>query len=242
MLIWEDYDCMEKRENAALDNLFDSVETDKIGVLRLKEGEDDSLWREANALLPEAKSIIVLALEVFSEVVKHLTSQARVGEMMLRDLAKRNMYLVSGHLDWETYKLVKKLHKLGFKGVPLPAGDGPFDGRYLKSALSYVNTALAAGLGLRGWHSMLLTPDYGPRVRLACIITDAPVPPVTSAGQELPCIKCGGACVKICPVSAISKPEGDESHRIDKYLCSTYLTSSGGCSECLRVCPAGKMS
>ena len=59
---------------------------------------------------------------------------------------------------------------------------------------------------------------------------------------EKPFVKCGGACIKICPANAIARPENGEDYRIDKYACSSYYTASGMCAECLKVCPAGRAS
>jgi epoxyqueuosine reductase QueG len=87
---------------------------------------------------------------------------------------------------------------------------------------------------------MLITPEYGSRVRLALVLTDAPFKPGNIESVELPCIKCGGACIKICPVKAIAKPRKGEQWNINKYACNTYLEATAGCAECLRVCPAGK--
>ncbi|MFC2005412.1 hypothetical protein ACFLVG_00400 [Chloroflexota bacterium] len=233
---------MVKGDIVALDHLLDNAEVDKIGAVRLDDWKDTPLWDKARQLLPEPKSIIVLALEVLPEVIKYLTSQAQVGEIVLRDLFTRNVELVNGHLDWQAYKTVKKLHSLGFKGVPLPAGGAPFDNRFLEGTLSYKHAARAAGIGVLGWHSMLITPEYGTRVRLACVITDALLLPSAPVVEEAPCPECGGACIKICPASAITKPQGNETYKINSFACNTYLNASGSCSECLKVCPAGRQN
>ena len=231
---------MVKSRDKKLDNLLEEIEVDKIGIVRLEDWKDTPLWSKVQRLLPGAKSAIVLAMEVFPEVVKHLTSKAQIGELALRDLHNRNTEMVKSHLDWEAYKTVKRLHRLGYKGIPLPADGAPYDSRFIEGVLSYKHAAQLAGLGAIGWHSMLLTPEYGARVHLACVVTNAPLPPSTPMEEYYPCPECGGACIKICPVSAIKKPESKESYNIDKYACSTYLDAAGGCSECLRVCPTGR--
>ena len=88
---------------------------------------------------------------------------------------------------------------------------------------------------------MLITPEYGARVRLALILNDAPLESNILVAGDMPCIKCGGACIKICPVKAIAKPQKTGQFNINKYACSTYLDATLGCAECLRVCPAGRM-
>ena len=124
----------------------------------------------------------------------------------------------------------------------LPAGGAPYDARFLEGPLSYKHLAKAAGMGIFGWNSLLLTPEYGARVKLAAIITDAPFAAPPPLVMESPCIKCGGACIKICPAKAIAKPQDGKDYSIDKHACSSYYTASGMCAECLKVCPAGKAS
>ncbi len=231
---------MAEQTTAEMKGLLQNIEVDKIGVARLEDWKDTPLWDRARKLLPGAKSIIVLALEIFPEAVKYTTSQAQVGELALRDIYNRHTELVGGRLDWEAYKIVKQLHRLGFKGLSLTAGGAPFDSRLLTGTLSYRHAAQAAGFGATGWHGLLITPEYGSRIRLACVVTDAPLPPSPPASEALPCPECGGACIKICPAGALARPPEGEDHRIDKYACGTYYTASEGCAQCLKVCPAGK--
>ena len=159
-----------------LNEILEGIDVDKIGVVKLDDWKDTPIYESAKRLLPEAKSIIVLALQVFPEVVKYLTSQRKVGEMVLSDLFSRNTEVANGHLDWEAYKIMRNLHKLGYKGIPLPASGAPYDSRLLESMLSYRRAAQLAGLGVRGWNSMHLTPEDGARVRLTCIVTRASLP------------------------------------------------------------------
>ncbi len=233
---------MAKSDIADLNELLSEARVDKIGIARLEDWRDTPLYEKAKKLLPGAKSIIVMAMELFPETVNYVSSQATVGDMTLRDLYNANYEVAGGHLDWEGYKLIKALHKQGFKGLLLPAGGSPSDGRFLVGPISYKNAAEAAGLGIIGWHGLLITPEFGSRVRLASIITDAPLEGSPPLKMESPCLKCGGACIKICPARAIARPEAGDDYHLDKFACSTYYTASGMCSECLRVCPAGRVS
>jgi epoxyqueuosine reductase len=227
--------------DAGLQSVIANINTDKIGIVNLDDNKDTNVYRTSVGLLPDAKSVIVMANELFPEVVQYLTSGRKMGELVMRDLFTRNADIVNGHLDWESYKLVKDLHKLDYSGIPLTAGDAPFDTRYLEGMLSYKEAAVIAGMGVTGWNTMLLTPEFGARVRLSCVVTDASLKNTISSNDYVPCSDCKGACVKVCPVEALKQPGEDEICSIDKYLCNTYLVSSGGCSECLRVCPADRL-
>lgn len=224
-----------------LKNMIDSINVDKAGIVKLENAGETTVYKTAIELLPGAKAVIVLANELFAEVAQYLTSGRKMGELVKRDLFSRNADIVNGHLDWESYKLVKELHKLGYSGIPLTAGDAPFDARFLEGTLSYKEAGVLAGMGVTGWNTMLLTPEFGARVRLSCVVTDAFLENTTSSNDYVPCADCKGACVKVCPVQAIKQPAEGEVCSIDKYRCNTYLVSSGGCAECLRVCPADRL-
>ena len=233
---------MTSDANTELDNLLKGLKVDRVGIASLDDWKDTPFWGKTQKLLPGAKSIVVLAMELFLETVNQVTSKAIVGDLALRDLYLANSDVVEGYLDWEGYKMVKKLHARSFKGLLLPAKGGPYDARFLESPLSYKNLAETAGLGTIGWHGLLITPEYGPRVRLACIITDAPLASSAPLRMESPCPKCDGACIKICPIKAIARPQRGGFYNLDKYACCSYYTASGMCAECLRVCPAGRTS
>jgi len=63
--------------------------------------------------------------------------------------------------------------------------------------------AFAAGLGEIGWSKMLLTPEFGPRQRLAAVMTDMPLAPDPLYSGPPLCDRCM-MCAKDCTVGAIS--------------------------------------
>lgn len=67
--------------------------------------------------------------------------------------------------------------------------------------------AVAAGLGEIGYNHLLLTPQFGPRQRLACIITDAPLEPDPLFEGSV-CDRCL-LCARDCTGGALSTTETD---------------------------------
>ena len=61
---------------------------------------------------------------------------------------------------------------------------------------------VAAGVGEMGWSKVFLTKKFGPRQRLAAIITDMPLEPDTLVKPGSICKRCM-QCVKECPSGAI---------------------------------------
>jgi epoxyqueuosine reductase QueG len=231
-----------KHKRDSLDDIFADLDVDGYGTVNLEDA-DEPVRTVVKKLLLGAKSVIVLLQEVFPESVKHITSQASIGDIALRDLYASNSDIAAGHLNWEAYNMVRSLHRTGYKGLVLPAKGGPYGGKYLEGPVSYKKLAEMAGLGSIGWNGLLLTPEFGPKVRLACVVSDAPLKTSNSTKDYVsPCMKCDGACIKICPIKAISQPTNGSKYTINKYACNSYLIASGACAECLKACPGFKVS
>lgn len=71
-------------------------------------------------------------------------------------------------------------------------------GTYLKDA------SVLAGLGCIGRNNILVTPEYGPRVRLRALTLDVVLPSTGPATYD-PCGLCEGWCRKACPQHAFEK-------------------------------------
>ena len=69
-------------------------------------------------------------------------------------------------------------------------------------AISLRIAAFCAGLGEIGYSKMFLTPEFGPRVRFAAVLTDAPLKPDPLFEGKL-CDRCM-SCVRACTSGAIS--------------------------------------
>jgi epoxyqueuosine reductase len=216
-----------------LAEIIRSSDIDLIGAARVADALDPSAAAQSQRLLPDVRSVIVLGMEIPAEVFPHLSYRQEVGDMALRELYHQTEQTIGGRLDWEAYKTVKKLHAAGYKALVLPAG-GPYDPKHLKGALSYKHAAQAAGLGSIGWHSLLITPQYGPRVKLALILTDAEAEAL-APHSPLECQRCG-ACLKACPAGAISQPTDGKSYQLDVHACNSFLGSVGLCAECMKAC------
>jgi len=77
------------------------------------------------------------------------------------------MDFINGRLTKAAYDVAKVSRRNGLKSLPLSAAGCPTDAIFLQAVFSYKHAAQAAGLGYVGRSSLLVTPDFGPRVRLA---------------------------------------------------------------------------
>jgi epoxyqueuosine reductase len=211
------------------------LEADMVGVARLNDLKGTKLEKAALKLLPSAKSIVVVGMEVFPEFLD-LTSPERIAGMPnLNDLLTRHVDYLRGRMNRAVYDIALASHKAGLKALPLPSQGPSVDGRFLEAVISYKHAAEAAGLGSIGMSSLLVTEKYGPRVQFAVCLTEASLQSTTGPSRQN-CRYCN-VCVGKCPAHALSRPEKGEAYAINKYACRTYVEAAGGCSECMRVCP-----
>jgi reductive dehalogenase len=114
--------------------------------------------------------------------------------------------------------------------------------------------AIDAGLGELARNGLLITPDYGPRVRLAKVITDLPLVPdrPIEFGVWNFCLKCE-KCAVNCPSQSIAYGEptdkpNNRSNRegvlrwpINAEKCLMFWAANGtDCANCIRTCPFNK--
>jgi epoxyqueuosine reductase len=231
---------LKKKGNSKItaEDMLAGLDADIIGVATFERWKGSRLEEAALKLLPETRSIIVFGLEIHREILD-LTSPSRIqGAASATDLLDTDSQHLSGRLTWTAYDISRAAHNLGFKALPLPSRDFPTDNRFFEAILSYKHAGEAAGLGKLGWHSMLISPGFGPRLRLGVCLTEAELEPTPAGDVRFNCERCR-KCVEICPAQAINEPAPGEPYSINKFACSAYLEAAGGCSQCMRVCPPG---
>lgn len=129
---------------------------------------------------------------------------------------------------------------LGYRAVPT-----------MNDTALAIPLAIKAGLGEYGRHGLLITPEFGPRVRLGKIFTDFPMAhdrPRTFGVAET-CETCR-RCTDACPAKAIAggEPTPDVHNRsnirgvtkwtTDAERCFRFWSNQNtDCSICVRVCP-----
>lgn len=128
---------------------------------------------------------------------------------------------------------------------PIP----PDDLTNLSEELPQKTIATLSGLGWIGRSSQLVSPHFGPRVRLGTLLTNGPLladTPIT----ESRCDQCT-ACVEVCPVGAIKGAAWAQGVSRDElldvsscygFLCETIesLGRTQVCGLCVKACPIGR--
>lgn len=227
----------------------------KIKIMAEHEGADffgiADLSRASEAIKEQGGPVCIPYPKAVSIGIK--LPQTIVDELPNRDnlavaVNYRHAYDITNlRLDLLASKLGSIIQQDGYKALPVPASER-YDDKRICAVFSHKLAANLAGLGWIGRSCLLVTPEAGPRVRWATVLTDAPLI-VTGQPMEVQCGECN-ECVEICPVSAFTgepfREEEGREVRYDAKKCEEYLQAADEdsdwtvCGLCIYVCPHGR--
>lgn len=222
---------------------------DLIGVAPAERMKDAPEGHRPTDLLPNARSVIVLAKHLIDSHIERLSAE----DPTLRRYAR--MVYTAFCFDGTNATLFRMAHegsilleRRGYYAFPIHP-TYPYDPEKFFGVFSHRHAAVAAGLGQFGKSGVVLTPQYGPRQRFISILSTASLVPDPPLAGRL-CTDCG-ECVKSCPVHAFDSTYDfiEEKGRFYKPLCAHYnrwdpktQRCSYICGLCLATCPIGKES
>ncbi len=171
------------------------------------------------------KNALILSMEMDQEGINSAPSIACMKTVMetYRDLGR------------VANQLARRLRSHGF---------GAQAGHPLNGVALYPPLAQMAGLGWIGLNGIIITPEHGPRVRLAAVFTSIEnLPFNTSNDHDWVAEYCESCriCIKKCPPGALyGSPVEHGNGRltyVENELCFPYFNKYHGCSVCIAVCP-----
>jgi epoxyqueuosine reductase QueG len=231
--------------DAHLRTLALSLGADYFGIADLSSAHDVILAQGGDRVARYPRAVAI-GMVLQDSLVDLLPDKDPEGAILYR----HNSYdVINQMLDQIGIRVANELQQAGHSAFPVPASKRT-DDKNICGIFSQKLAAHLAGLGWIGKSCLLITPDHGPRVRWVSILTDAPLHPTGSPGEQ----QCGACtmCVDICPQNAFTgRPfHHDEPReaRFDAAACDRYfreIEKSKGvavCGLCLYICPHGKKS
>jgi epoxyqueuosine reductase len=231
--------------NHRIKEIAETWGTDLCGVADLSLAHDAILAQGGPviAAYPRAISFGIVLPHTIVDQLPHRTNRA-----VAVSYRHHSYEVINQRLDFLVSRVSSLLQREGYHALPISAAKRVDDER-LCAAFSHKLAAHLAGLGWIGKSCLLVTPEEGPRVRWATVLTDAPLPVTGKPMEE----RCGGCneCVEICPVHAFTgevfRASEPRERRYDASKCDRYFIAMkrkdaelAVCGLCLYVCPYGK--
>lgn len=203
---------------------------DLVGITELNPayiysniGRSPGTWGASIEL--DHKNAIVIATEMNYDLIKFAPDVTTTTESSFQYFETAKVAMI----------VAKYINLLGYEAR------AHVDGNY---RVMCVPIAADAGLGELGRLGLLITPEFGPRVRLSVVTTDLPLTydqPICFGVQHF-CSICK-KCATNCPSASIENREkrihnGVEKWQSNQENCYRYWRIQGSdCNVCVKVCP-----
>ncbi len=195
---------------------------DLLGVANINGFSAYNGKRHPTHYLPDAQTVIVIGIHMYDPILDIWINSAD---------GKKDYYLVNEILGSTASIIIRFLESNNKKAIL-----SPYSGIFTKEA------AVMAGLGIIGRNNLFVTEQFGPRVRLRAVITDARLEPTTGK-LKVSCDDCPNYCWSACPANAYI----DGQYR--KEICAKYSEKNLEwlsnyaflyCRKCELACPIGR--
>ena len=225
---------------------------DIVGIGSIDRWDTAPLQMDPKQIMPNAKSIIAMGFRVFRGSLRgieegtYFSNYSAMGyggitylympitvinlSKMIEDAGYEAVPM--GHQsDW---RAIDNLGNLVGKSRPVAPGKAAPDVMISMRIAGYL-----CGLGEIGYSKMLLTPEFGPRVRVGIIITELELEPDPIMEPGTLCNRCM-ACVKECPGGCIPADKTIKANihgrelewaDVDMNKCGRVFTGAEQCEE-----------
>ncbi len=227
------------RKNEELKTYIKELGISKCGFANLRDCIPENIPEK----LKHLESGISIAVRLSDEVISHIEKEPTHTYF-------HHYRTINSFIDQAALKITMKLQAWGYLAFPIPASQSINDTkeRSYKGILSHKMVATLSGLGWIGKSDLLITEEFGPRIRLGSILTnmkleyDAPT-------THSKCKSCN-ICVSSCPAFAIkgenwvigrTREELYDAKACSKHMSNHYDHIGRGsvCGICIKVCPKG---
>jgi epoxyqueuosine reductase len=231
-----------------------------MGVAPVERFEGAPRGHRPRDFIPKARSVVVFGIGLLPAAVAHgdlLRDSEIFDEGLRKKVAQDYLYALTAYeipnalLERVAMRSALMLQQAGYNSLYFPVTYGAIV-RPIAEAMtdpfapfSHRHAAVRAGLAEFGLNNLVVTPQFGPRVRFTSLISEAELAP-TPLLKEKVCIGTGCAtCINSCPAQAITVSKGIDEGAF--WLNPPSRTNKPACQEsgrarfcrgvCQKVCP-----
>jgi epoxyqueuosine reductase QueG len=138
-------------------------------------------------------------------------------------MAQHDTIFTYRKIDSTAHEIARVLEDSGHAAVAVPTYlpiDMSDEMLGMLGEVDHRRAAVEAGIGVYGKNNLLVNEKFGPRLRLATVLTTAALEPSRKV-QKVVCDECG-ECVKACPANALDVPG-----KTDKRACGRTVFEFG---------------
>ncbi len=231
-----------------------------MGVAPVERFEGAPRGHRPQDFIPKAKSVVVFGIGLLPAAVGHgdlMRDSAIYDDALRKKVGQDYLYIMTAYeipnalLERVAMRSAMMLQQAGYNTLYFPVTFGllvrpvadamsdPF------APFSHRHAAVRAGLAEFGLNNLVVTPQFGPRVRFTSLVTEAELPPTPLLKEKVCLGTACAACVESCPAKAIKISQGiDEDafwlnppSRTDKPACQGSARTNFCRGICQKVCP-----
>lgn len=194
----------------------------------------------------------------YNELTTGISIVIRLSDVVMdeiNDLEPTHTYFhhyrtVNAFIDHVTLRTIMLIQSLGYRAMAVPASQSiNKEGYDYSGVFQHRTAATRAAMGWIGKNACLVTPEFGPRVRLGTVLTNMPVDYAKPINDS----QCGQCeiCVTKCPPIALTgklwSKEDERQQLVNAGVCSKHMATHYKhigrgvvCGICVKSCPIGK--
>ncbi len=234
-----------------------------VGISKVGRFDGAPRGHHPGDFLHKARSVVTFGVALLHQSLyweEHLVNSELVSPEHRKDLLQNYFYQQTGYnmvndlLNRLALSMSNFLEYRGYLSLFFPATYGSDVWEFIQRAIpsrwglfSQRHAAVLAGLGEFGLNNVVVTPQYGPRIRFNSVITEAELTPGTLLEQKVCLGEDCSICLQNCPGALSLRLDFDPEAvwyntpaRTDMDACQKAWSLQYCLGRCIKVCPVAQ--